>query len=436
MAESASTGALDRLAALKPLMDACVHCGFCLPACPSYQLIGHEMDSPRGRVYLMRAAVEGRTAPGPAFAAHFDTCLGCMACETACPSGVRYGPLLEETRAVLAAAAPRTRTERWLRRVLFAVLPSATRLRALSWPLALLNAAGLGSMLRSPLARRLPGSLRAALELAPAIVPSDLRTSVRAFTPAVGAARARVGLLRGCVQSVLFGRVNEASVRVLSADGCDVVVPVDQGCCGALGLHAGLDDSARDYAKRLIAAFERAGVDLVVANAAGCGSAMKSYGHLLRNDPAWAGRAAAFAARVRDITEVLAELQPSRAARQPLEVRYAYHDACHLAHAQGIRREPRTLLDAIPGATGVPLADADLCCGSAGIFNLVQPDMAAELGRRKLQRVIDAGVHLVVTSNPGCMLQLQSAARAAGYPLEVRHIVEILDRSMTGPPIP
>jgi glycolate oxidase iron-sulfur subunit len=232
------------------------------------------------------------------------------------------------------------------------------------------------------------------------------------------------------VQRVFFGRVNQASARVLAADGCDVVVPPDQGCCGALALHSGRDGDAREHAKALIAAFERADVEFVIANAAGCGSAMKGYGHLLAAEPAWAARAAAFAAKVRDITEVLAHLQPTRSPRRPLEWTVAYHDACHLAHGQRVRREPRALLDAIPGLTTVPLADAEICCGSAGIFNLVQPELAADLGRQKLERIKEAGVHIVVTSNPGCILQVEAAARADGYPLEVRHIIEVLDAAM------
>jgi glycolate oxidase iron-sulfur subunit len=236
------------------------------------------------------------------------------------------------------------------------------------------------------------------------------------------------------VQQVFFGHVNEASARLLAAEGCEVLAPAAQGCCGALALHAGRDDEARDFARRLIAAFEGAGVDQVVVNAAGCGSAMKGYGELLKDDAVWAARAQAFAARVRDITETLAGLVPARGPRRPLALRVAYHDACHLAHAQGVRREPRELLEAIPGVTLVPLAENDICCGSAGLFNLVQPEMAAQLGQRKAASIARSGADVVVTSNPGCILQIASAARADGRVPPVRHIVELLDASMGGHP--
>jgi glycolate oxidase iron-sulfur subunit len=249
-------------------------------------------------------------------------------------------------------------------------------------------------------------------------------------TPARGERRLRVGLLTGCVQRAFFGQVNEASLRVLAAEGCEVVAPTAQGCCGALALHAGEDADARRFARALIEAFDRANVDQIVVNAAGCGSAMKSYGHLLRDDGAWAERAAVFASKVRDITETLTDLLPARAERRPLNARVAYHDACHLAHAQGIRRQPRELLASIPGVTLVPVGEADVCCGSAGIFNLVQPEMAAELGRRKANHIAAAAPDVVVTSNPGCMLQLSAAGRTAAKPLVVKHIVQVLDESL------
>jgi glycolate oxidase iron-sulfur subunit len=274
-----------------------------------------------------------------------------------------------------------------------------------------------------------PSRLRNLIALAPE-TRSSSGPPVR--TPAAGTPRLRVGLLTGCVQQVFFAHVNEASARVLAAEGCEVLAPAAQGCCGALALHAGRDEEARAFARRLIATFDAAGVDQVVVNAAGCGSAMKGYGELLKGDPAWADRARAFAARVRDITETLAGLGPARVPRQPLALRVAYHDACHLAHAQGVRREPRELLEAIPGLTLVPLAESDICCGSAGLFNLVQPEMAAQLGQRKAASLAQAGADLVVTSNPGCILQIGSAARANGRVPPVRHIIELIDASMGG----
>lgn len=420
--------AFDSLAPLTPLLDKCVHCGFCLPACPSYQLLGRETDSPRGRIYAMRAGLDGRVGMTPTVVQHFDTCLGCMACETACPSGVKYAPLIEQTRAAVETHHPRTTGERWFRSLLFQTLPYPGRLRWLALPLVLL-----GSLRRSALIQSLtPTRLRPLLTLAPDVGAGALFADTPALTRASGERRMRVGLVTGCVQRTFFANVNDATARVLAAEGCEVVAPASQGCCGALMLHAGEDTQAKAFAKQLIATFETAQVDYVAINAAGCGSSMKDYGHLLRNDPAWAARADAFSRKVRDISELLVQLGPARAQRHPVHARVAYHDACHLAHAQGVRTQPRDLLAAIPGLTIVPVADADMCCGSAGIFNLTQPEMAAELGRRKATNLSEATPDLVVTSNPGCLLQIQSAAREQGHHFAVLHLVELLDASITG----
>jgi len=420
--------AFDTLVPLQPLMDTCVHCGFCLSTCPSYLLLGQEMASPRGRIYLMRAGAEGRVGMSGAVVGHFDTCLGCMACETACPSGVRYTPLIEETRAAIEQHHRRPMGDRVFRQLLFLVLPFPARLRLLAWPLAFLNALRAWPRLLSAL----PAKLRNLIALAPTATPWRAARAVPARTAAAGKARLRVGLLTGCVQQVFFSHVNQATVRVLSADGCEVLAPADQRCCGALALHAGRDGEARASARRLIAAFDGLRLDCIVVSAAGCGSAMKGYGDLLKDDPAWAGRAGAFAATVRDVTETLAGLGTPRATRHRLDLRVAYHDACHLAHAQGVRSEPRQLLESIPGVTVAPLAEHEICCGSAGIFNLVQPEMAAELGRRKVERIADATPDVVVTSNPGCILQIGAHARAAGHLFPVLHIVEVLDASIRG----
>jgi glycolate dehydrogenase iron-sulfur subunit len=419
-----TASAFESLAPLEPLMDKCVHCGFCLPTCPSYLLLGQEMDSPRGRIYLMRAGVDDRVAMSDTFAAHFDTCLGCMACETACPSGVRYAPLVEETRAAIEHHHSRSVFDRAFRFMLFQLLPYPTRLRLLALPLAFITAL----RQRSGALAWLPVRIRNLIELAPDQA-TDKTRAIPSYTPATGERRQRVGLVTGCVQRVFFGHVNEATVRVLAAEGCDVIAPENQGCCGALALHAGRDEEARDFARRLIAAFESTDAKEIVINAAGCGSSMKMYGELLKDDPVWAERARVFSEKVRDVTETLAGLLPARAPRRPITVKVAYHDACHLAHAQGIRREPRDLLESIPGITLVPLAENEICCGSAGIFNLVQPEMAATLGRRKASHIAASGADLVVTSNPGCILQIRAASRAAGQTQPVLHIIELIDRA-------
>jgi glycolate oxidase iron-sulfur subunit len=408
-------------------MDKCVHCGFCLPTCPSYVLLGQEMDSPRGRIYLMRAGIEDRIAMTPSVVGHFDTCLGCMACETACPSGVRYAPLIEQTRAAIETHHTRPAAERWFRRLLFATLPYPARLRLLAIPLALIE-----PIRRSPaLVKLLPAKLRNLLTLAPSVSLATTRRETPELTPASGPVRMRVGLVTGCVQRAFFGDVNQATARVLSAEGCEVHAPRSQACCGALAVHAGEDETARTFARALIQTFENARVDLVAVNAAGCGSAMKEYGHLLRDDPAWAERAKAFSAKVRDVTQILAACDPPRSPRRALNLKVAYHDACHLAHAQGVRLEPRALLASIPGVSVLPIEESEICCGSAGIFNLVQPDMAAQLGRRKADHIARTSPDIVVTSNPGCILQIRAAATQAGHTYQVMHIVELLDRAIS-----
>jgi glycolate oxidase iron-sulfur subunit len=419
------------------LIDKCVHCGFCLPTCPTYVLWGEEMDSPRGRIYLMKAGLEGRTEMTPAFVDHFDSCLGCMACVTSCPSGVQYAPLIEATRAQIERRYPRSLADRLFRSAIFALFPFPNRLRVALLPLVALQALGVkhGSSSRS---RRTPrflpivARLGAMLSLAPKVTLSSLFSSIPPHTPAVGARRQTVGLLTGCVARLAFPNVNAATVRVLSREGCDVVAPADQGCCGALALHAGRLDEARAFARRTIDSFERAGVERIAVNAAGCGSSMKEYGQLLSDDPAWAERARAFSARVRDVTEIVSELGEPRAPRHPLPLRVAYHDACHLAHAQGVRLPPRDLLRSIPGLEILPFAEQEICCGSAGIYNLVEPDTARELGDRKVGLIDQVKPDMIATANPGCTLQMTAAAARLGRAWPIRHPIEILDASIRG----
>jgi glycolate oxidase iron-sulfur subunit len=412
------------------LIDACVHCGFCLPSCPTYELWGEEMDSPRGRIYLMKAALEGRASMDAGFVRHFDRCLGCLGCVTACPSGVQYGPLLEATRAQIETHYERPLSDRLFRGLAFQLFPYRARMRVVLLPLAvigpLVRLAG-----RIGLIDLLPRRLRALLAAAPPVTLGTLfsRTAVR--THAVSPARRSVGLLTGCVQQLIFPETNNASARVLAAEGCDVVAPARQGCCGALSLHAGRLDEARAAARATIATFDAAGVDGVVANAAGCGSAMKEYAHLLRADADWAHRAERFSSRVRDITELLDELGPPRAARHPLPMRVVYQDACHLSHAQGVRGAPRRILASIPGIELVECTD-DLCCGSAGIYNLLEPEAAQPLGDRKLSVLDNGRPEVIATANPGCRLQLAAAARRAGRDVTLAHPVELLDRSIRG----
>jgi len=400
----------------RELVDDCVRCGFCLPTCPTYVLWGQEMDSPRGRINLMEARLDGTVALNQTVVQHFDRCLGCMACVTACPSGVQYDKLIELTRERVELEYERSPSERALRSLLFALLPRRRRLRP--------------ALALAPLGRALPlpRTLRALVELAP---PWRSAAWPPAVVPATGGRVLRVGLLAGCVQSVVFGGVNVATARALAAHGCEVVTPRGQGCCGALHVHAGRRDDGRALARRTIETFERAGVDLVVSNAAGCGSNLKEYGFLLADDPAYSERAEAFAARVRDVSELLVDLDPQRELR-PLPLSVAFQESCHLAHAQQLFDPPRTALRRIPALDMREAAEQAICCGSAGIYNIVQPDAARDLGDRKARNVLATGADAYASANPGCLIQVSQALRRAGQPLPALHPIELVDASLRG----
>ena len=404
-----------------PDLDAlrkCVHCGICLPQCPTYRVMGEEMDSPRGRLYLMRAAAEGRVELTDTLARHFDLCLGCRACETACPSGVPFGELLEATRAQIETHGRPTHRGAFTG-FLHRVFPNPTRLGALMAPLRLYQRSGLQRLVRrTGLLRRMPrlAAMDALLPSVPAPIP------LPELTPARGTRRGRAGLLTGCVQRHFYPHVNRDTVRLLSAAGYDVVVPRAQGCCGALSLHAGRLAEFRAQAAALATAFG-SDVDVVVTNAAGCGSAMKEYGHWLPEVPA----AKSLAARTRDVSEVLAG---ATLPLRRLDATVTYHDACHLAHGQRIRTQPRELLGRIPGLTLVELAESDMCCGSAGVYNLLEPEVAGQLLDRKAERIIETGASTVASGNPGCLLQIARGLRERGAAIEVVHPVELLARAL------
>ena len=416
----------------RELIDDCVHCGFCLPHCPTYLNWGEEMDSPRGRIDLMRGLRTGQMPMTPTVVAHFDRCLGCMACVTACPSGVRYDVLIEETRAYVERKYRRGFWDRLHRWMIFQVFPYPRRLRAMAAFLLVYVWTGMRWLVRhTGVLKLVPSRMRQLEELQPPVTLRSVFSQLPARVPAAGERRMRVALVAGCVQRIFNPGVNDATIRVLAAEGCDVIVPAGQGCCGALSMHAGREEESLRFARDLIERFSREPVDAVVINAAGCGSHLKDYARLFPDD----SRAREFAAKVRDVNELLAALPP-RAPRRPLQLRVAMHDACHLVHAQRIKAQPRKLLGAIPGLTLVEVPDSEQCCGSAGIYNLVQPQSAEQIGQRKVDNVLSTRAELLASANPGCTLQIQKILRERGKRLPAAHPIEILDASISGTPLP
>jgi len=401
----------------------CVHCGLCTSACPTYLELGTEMDSPRGRIYLMRSVTDGRLPLDADVRRHLDLCLDCRACETACPSGVQYGKLIEPFRADMHKLGPTAATTLpwWQRLVLFKVFPYAARVRLVLAPARLMQRLGLDRLL----ARWLPPRMRQMHALLPALRPQG--PAIPELLPAKGKRRARVALFTGCVSDAIFHHVNWATARVLQENGCEVWTPRRQGCCGALHHHSGLEAEATRFAQANARAFAEQQVDAIITNVAGCGSTLKDYGQMLHDSPA-APSGQAFATKVKDISEFLVELGPVPPT-QPLKLRATYHDACHLCHAQQIRKPPRQLLEMIPGLQMVPLHESELCCGAAGSYNLTQPEMAERLGERKAKNILDARPEAVFTANAGCLLQIAKHLRQSKPGIWVAHPVEALWRS-------
>ena len=394
---------------------SCVHCGFCLPTCPTYVTMGEEMDSPRGRIFLMKEMLEGDLAVEDAIK-YVDQCLGCQACQTACPSGVEYGNLITPFRAWAEERRSRTPMERGQREMILRTLPYPTRFRA---------AAKLGR-LGKPFARLMPERLGAMLRLLPNQLPPRLK--LPEVVPAVGTRRARVALLAGCAQQVLEPDINAATLRVLARNGVETVIPQGQGCCGALSMHTGAWEQAKPLARRNLEAFP-ADVDAIVTNAAGCGSGMREYGLLLKgSEQEEAGEH--FAKRVVDVSVFLDDLGLTASPPTlPELTRVAYHDACHLAHAQGVRNAPRSLLAAVDNLMLVEPDEWEICCGSAGTYNIEKPDTAAELGERKARNLLATGAQMIATGNIGCMTQVQTHLRAMGHDIPVMHTFQLLDRA-------
>ncbi|MEM9976061.1 MAG: heterodisulfide reductase-related iron-sulfur binding cluster [Cyanobacteria bacterium P01_D01_bin.2] len=417
------------------LIDACVHCGFCLTTCPSYRVIGKETDSPRGRIYLMDAINKGEADLTEAAVSHFDSCLGCLACTTACPSGVQYDRLIDSVRSQVNRNHQRSLPAQALRRLIFSLFPYPDRIRLLLSPLALYQWLGVSKLVRSTgLLERWSPQLAAMESILPTVTPQCFQDNLPETVPAQGTKRYRVGMILGCVQRVFFSDINEATARVLSANGCEVVIPKSQGCCSALPSHQGETDQAQALARQMIDSFADTEVDYIIINAAGCGHTLKDYGHILKDDPDYRERGIAFSNQVRDVQEFLAEVglsaNLSALSDQPLKL--VYQDACHLRHGQGITQPPRQLLQQIPGVTLTEPMDAALCCGSAGVYNMLQPDVANELGQMKATNLVNTGATLIASSNPGCALQIQKHLAQQGQTVPLMHPIELLDRSIAG----
>ena len=426
----------DRKNPPKPeLIDTCVHCGFCLSTCPSYRVIGKEMDSPRGRIYLMDAINKGEATIDVATSQHFDSCLGCLACVTTCPSGVQYDKLLTATRSQIERNQPRNLRDRLVRTLIFNLFPYPNRLRNLLPPLWLYQNLGLQKLLRkTKILNKFAPRLAAMESILPKVTADSLQSNLPEVIPPKGEKRYRVGMILGCVQRLFFSPVNEATVRVLTANGCEVIIPRTQGCCAALPAHQGQEAQAQALARQMVDSFIEEDLDAIIINAAGCGHTLKEYGHILADDAEYAEKAQKFAIKVRDIQEFLSEIELT-AQLNPLaseDLTVVYQDACHLLHGQKISLQPRQLLRKIPGIRLREPLDAGLCCGSAGIYNMLQPLIADELGKQKANNLIKTGANLIASPNPGCSLQISKHLNLENSNLKVLHPVELLDYSIRG----
>jgi len=410
----------------------CVHCGFCLTACPTYLETGNELDSPRGRIYLMKSALEGELPMGGALVDHLDSCLGCLACEPACPSGVRYGALIEASRSQIERRFDRGAGDKLYRSIIFSMFPYPGRLRMLLPFLYLYQKLGVRGLLRST---GLLGKISRKMELMEEMLPEvESPTTPSALPPvlaAKGKKRFRVAMLTGCVQSVFLSNTNAATARVLAENGCEVVVPRNQGCCGALSVHSGRLSEGRDFARTTVKTFLDLDVDAVIVNSAGCGSTMKEYGDKLKDDPAFSAHARELANKTKDVMEFLSDIG-LKGDLHELKLKVTYQDACHLGHAQRIKTHPRGVIETIPGLEFTEMPESDVCCGSAGIYNLVQPEMSQNLLERKINNLKTGEVDYLLAGNPGCLLQIQKGINKHGLGIKTAHPVELLDWSYRG----
>ncbi len=431
MADSTAVSDTTRAGPKQWDLDRCVHCGLCLNACPTYRELGLEMDSPRGRVYQMVQVSNGAPIT-PSYQEHISLCLACRGCESACPSGVPYGRMVEDARWQIETQVKRGRGATWLRNFVFRrLLVSPRMLTAAGVAMYLADKIGLKGLMRVLGFCNLGGRLGEIAQLAPSAELPFFFSQIGKTFPAEGERKHRVAFLAGCIANVSFARLNEATVRVLQKNGCEVTIPAGQGCCGALHLHAGLREDAQKLARRNIDALENGDYEAIITNSSGCGCALKEYGELLSGDPQYSAKAHAFASRMRDVTEFLAGIELNR-NMAPIQAVVTYQDSCHLAHGQGVRSAPRKLLAAIPGVELREMRGADICCGSAGIYNVVENEMSMQVLTSKMKSVNATDAGIIATANPGCMLQLEAGVRAHGKQQKVMHVVELLDLAYRG----
>ncbi|MGK7941924.1 MAG: (Fe-S)-binding protein [Crocosphaera sp.] len=417
------------------LIDSCVHCGFCLSTCPSYRVIGKEMDSPRGRIYLMDAINKGQADLNETTSKHFDSCLGCLACVSTCPAGVQYDSLIAATRPQVERNQPRNFADKIIRSIIFHLFPYPQRLQIFIPLLWVYQKLGIQKIVRGTgLLKYLSPRLAAMESILPEITLKSFNKTYPDVIPAQGKKRYRVGVVLGCVQRLFFSPVNEATVRVLTANGCEVVIPKTQGCCAALPAHQGQEKQAQALAKQMIDSFANTGVDYIIINAAGCGHTLKEYGHILADDAEYKEKGEQFSNQVKDIQEFLAEVGLTTPLNHLTDddLPLVYQDACHLLHGQKISLQPRQLLKQIPGIILKEPVDAALCCGSAGVYNMLQPDVADELGKQKVNNLMNTGAKLIASPNPGCSLQIKKHLNLQGKDIKLMHPMELLDYSIRG----
>ena len=422
------------------LLDICIHCGFCLPGCPSYQVTGKEMESPRGRIYLMKAISEGEISLNNSSVKYFDSCLGCFACTTNCPPGVQYDKLISATRSQIERNYQRSFSDRLYRKLIFSLFPYPRRLKILLVPLLLYQKLGLQKLIRTTnILNHVSPHLAEMESILPKISPCAFQDNLPEVIPSQGKKRYRVGMILGCVQRLFFSSVNLATLNVLTANGCEVVIPRNQGCCGALLYHQGQTQQTKVIARQMIDSFENTDVDAIIIASAGCGHTLKEYDQILEEDVEYSEKAKVFTGKVKDLQEFLVTVGLT-AKLLPLEAKtlnLVYQDACHLLHGQRISLQPRQLLEQIPGVNLKEPIDAAMCCGSAGVYNLLQPKIANELGQQKVQNLLSRNADLIISSNPGCILQIRKYLRLQGKNrIPVMHIMELLDHSIQGKAIP